>query len=156
MALPPPFPRWTYGASYPQEPHPADDLNGADVARKLTILSRFIPALRSALPQGYQSVDTKSLVPSELEDIDSGDKFIKRLPQFDAHYDAMRAEAAKAGQVLRYAGVVDVQSGVIKADLERYILIFMQHLSPPRPHNDSTPVQVPGHAPVRDGVGWLR
>ncbi|KAH9941859.1 aspartate kinase homoserine dehydrogenase [Epithele typhae] len=102
------------------EPHPADDLNGADVARKLTILSRVIPVLRTALPEGYKSVQTKSLVPVGLEDAATGDDFIARLPQFDAQFDAMRAEAAKAGQVLRYAGVIDVQSGVIKAGLERY------------------------------------
>ncbi|KAI0821947.1 aspartate kinase homoserine dehydrogenase [Trametes gibbosa] len=102
------------------EPHPADDLNGADVARKLTILSRFIPSLRAALPNGYQSVSTKSLVPPELEGITSGDEFIQRLPEFDAHFDKMRAEAAEEGKVLRFAGVVDVQAGIIKADLEKY------------------------------------
>ncbi|KAI0718770.1 aspartate kinase homoserine dehydrogenase [Cerioporus squamosus] len=84
------------------EPHPADDLNGADVARKLTILSRFVPSLRSALPSGYQSVSTKSLIP------------------FDAHFDKLRADAFKEGKVLRYAGVIDVATGVIKADLEKY------------------------------------
>ncbi|RDX45101.1 aspartate kinase homoserine dehydrogenase [Lentinus brumalis] len=102
------------------EPHPADDLNGADVARKLTILSRFVPSLRSALPSGYQSVNTKSLIPPELEGIDSGDEFIKRLPEFDAHFDKLRADAFKEGKVLRYAGVIDVATGVIKADLEKY------------------------------------
>ncbi|KAI0763502.1 aspartate kinase homoserine dehydrogenase [Trametes elegans] len=102
------------------EPHPADDLNGADVARKLTILSRFIPSLRTALPNGFQSVSTKSLVPPELEGIASGDEFIRRLPEFDARFDTMRAEAAKEGSVLRFAGVVDVQAGIIKADLEKY------------------------------------
>ncbi|RPD61527.1 aspartate kinase homoserine dehydrogenase [Lentinus tigrinus ALCF2SS1-7] len=102
------------------EPHPADDLNGADVARKLTILSRFIPPLSSALPAGYQSVSTKSLIPSELEGIDSGDEFIKRLPEFDAQFDQLRAEASKEGKVLRYAGVIDVATGTIKADLEKY------------------------------------
>ena len=43
-----PWPRCPVLAT--QEPHPADDLNGADVARKLTILSRIIPALRAAPP----------------------------------------------------------------------------------------------------------
>ena len=109
-------------SSYLQEPHPADDLNGADVARKLTILSRFIPALRAALPQGYQSVNTESLVPTELESIDSGDEFIKRLPEFDSQFDTMRTEAMKEGKVLRYAGVVDVETGLIKADLEKCVL----------------------------------
>ncbi|KAI0754299.1 aspartate kinase homoserine dehydrogenase [Daedaleopsis nitida] len=103
-----------------KEPHPADDLNGADVARKLTILSRFIPSLRSALPAGYQSVSTKSLVPPELDGIESGDEFIKRLPEFDAQFEKLRSDASKEGKVLRYAGVIDVLSGVIKADLEKY------------------------------------
>ena len=102
-----------------QEPHPADDLNGADVARKLTILSRIIPALRAALPAGYESVHTTSLIPRELEGIASGDEFVRRLPEFDAHFDGLRAEAGREGKVLRYAGVIDVQTGVIKADLEK-------------------------------------
>ncbi|KAL6306331.1 aspartate kinase homoserine dehydrogenase [Sparassis latifolia] len=102
------------------EPHPADDLNGADVARKLTILSRYIPSLRIALKDGYQSVITKSLVPPELEGTDTGDEFIRRLPEFDARFDKMRADAFKRGKVLRFAGVVDVNAKVIKADLEEY------------------------------------
>ncbi|CCL98726.1 uncharacterized protein FIBRA_00731 [Fibroporia radiculosa] len=102
------------------EPHPADDLNGADVARKLTILSRYIPSLRSALQDGYQSVHTKSLVPAELEGAETGDEFIRRLPEFDAQFDKLRADASEENMVLRFAGVIDVKSGLIKADLEKY------------------------------------
>ncbi|KAI0064263.1 aspartate kinase homoserine dehydrogenase [Artomyces pyxidatus] len=102
------------------EPHPADDLNGADVARKLTILSRCIPSLRTSLPSGYKSVQTTSLVPAELESASTGDAFIARLPEFDGHYDKIRADAAQEGQVLRYVGVIDVASKLIKADLEKY------------------------------------
>lgn len=46
---------------------------------------------------------------------------MKRLPEFDAHFDKLRADAFKEGKVLRYAGVIDVSSGVIKADLEKYV-----------------------------------
>ncbi|EPQ52300.1 hypothetical protein GLOTRDRAFT_117701 [Gloeophyllum trabeum ATCC 11539] len=102
------------------EPHPADDLNGADVARKLTILSRYIPALRTSLPSGYKSVSTRSLVPAELESTASGDEFIEKLPAFDETFDKMRQEAHQEGNVLRFVGVVDVSSGTIKADLEKY------------------------------------
>ncbi|KAI0941947.1 hypothetical protein AcW1_009703 [Taiwanofungus camphoratus] len=102
------------------EPHPADDLNGADVARKLTILSRYIPSLRSTLKDGYKSVSTKSLVPPELEGAETGDEFVKRLPEFDTKFEKMRADAFKENKVLRFAGVVDVQAGIIKADLEKY------------------------------------
>ncbi|TFK48968.1 aspartate kinase homoserine dehydrogenase [Heliocybe sulcata] len=102
------------------EPHPADDLNGADVGRKLTILSRYIPALRTALPSGYKSVSTRSLVPGELENTESGDEFIEKLPAFDEQFDKMRKEASAEDKVLRFVGVVDVKNGVIKADLEKY------------------------------------
>ncbi|KAI5122110.1 hypothetical protein M0805_002232 [Coniferiporia weirii] len=102
------------------EPHPADDLNGADVARKLTILSRTIPALRSALPEGYPSVQTRSLVLDALSGLATGDEFMARLPEFDAEFDVLRAKAQKEGKVLRYVGVVDVEKRVIKASLEEY------------------------------------
>jgi len=102
------------------EPHPGDDLNGADVARKLTILSRLVPSLSSHLPEGYKSVSITSLVPDELATVTSGDEFVKRLADFDARYEKLKEEAKAEGKVLRYAGVVDVQSGSIKAALEKY------------------------------------
>jgi len=106
-----------------KEPHPADDLNGADVARKLTILSRIIPSLRTLLPAGYRSVDTTSLVPAELSDVPTGDAFLARLSDFDAHFDRMRSEAAQEGMVLRYVGVVDARTREVKASLEKYVLL---------------------------------
>ena len=102
-----------------QEPNPADDLNGADVARKLTILSRYIPSLRDKLPDGYKSVSTKSLVPAALDGVKSGDEFIEKLPEYDREFDKLRLDAFKENKVLRFVGVIDVGSGVIKADLER-------------------------------------
>lgn len=106
---------------YVQEPNPADDLNGADVARKLTILSRYVPSLRNKLPDGYKSVSTKSLVPAALDGLDSGDEFIAKLPEHDRDFDKLRSDAFKEGKVLRFVGVIDVASGVIKADLERWV-----------------------------------
>ncbi|KAF9031714.1 hypothetical protein BDZ89DRAFT_1063861 [Hymenopellis radicata] len=100
------------------EPHPADDLNGFDVARKLTILSRTIAP--SVSIQSFTSVQTASLIPSDLEGIPTGDEFIARLPEFDAEFDKMRKDAAKAEQVLRFVGVVDPVNGQVKAGLERY------------------------------------
>ena len=102
-----------------QEPNPADDLNGADVARKLTILSRYIPSLRDKLPDGYKSVSTKSLVPAALDGVESGDKFIEKLPEHDQEFNKLRSDAFKENKVLRFVGVIDVASGIIKADLEK-------------------------------------
>ncbi|KAJ7728952.1 homoserine dehydrogenase-domain-containing protein [Mycena maculata] len=103
------------------EPHPADDLNGFDVARKLTILARTVTHA-SALPalQSFAAVQTASLIPPELEGIPTGDEFVARLPAFDAHFAAMRAAASAEGQVLRFVGVVDVQNGQVRAGLEKY------------------------------------
>jgi len=104
------------------EPHPADDLSGADVARKLTILSRLIPELAQKLPRGYKSVSITSLVPTALQNSlgASGDDFVRRLVDFDHEYDNLRSAAAEEGKVLRYVGVIDVAAGVIKAALEPY------------------------------------
>lgn len=104
---------------YLQEPNPADDLNGADVARKLTILSRFIPSLREKLPDGYKSVSVKSLVPSALEGVISGHEFIERLPEHDQEFEKLRSDAFAEGKALRFVGVIDIAAGTIKADLER-------------------------------------
>ncbi|KAG5646388.1 hypothetical protein DXG03_003711 [Asterophora parasitica] len=108
------------------EPHPADDLNGFDVARKLTILSRTIASgsrAQTSLPalQSFKAVQTASLIPSALEGIPTGDEFISRLPEFDAEFAKLRADASAEGQVLRFVGVVDVAGGVVKAGLEKYV-----------------------------------
>lgn len=102
-----------------QEPHPADDLSGSDVARKLCILSRLVPSLPE-LSKGFESVPTETLIPGQLANIATGEEFVSRLPEFDAHYEKMRKEAADAGQVLRYVGVIDAKNNTVKCGLERY------------------------------------
>ncbi|PPR07654.1 hypothetical protein CVT24_003832 [Panaeolus cyanescens] len=108
------------------EPHPADDLNGFDVARKLTILSRLISSVPSSVPstlpalQSFASVQTASLIPSALEGIPTGDEFLNRLPEFDQEFAKLRTEASQENKVLRFVGVVDVENGQVKAGLEKY------------------------------------
>ena len=91
------------------------------MARKLTILSRYIPSLRDKLPDGYKSVSTRSLVPAALSGVDSGDEFIEKLSEHDQEFNTLRSDAFKEGKVLRFVGVIDVASGTIKADLERWV-----------------------------------
>ena len=82
-------------------------------------MSRSIPSLQTALPDGYLSVSTRSLVPHALEGIASGSEFIEKLPEFDPEFDDLRDTARADGAVLRFVGVIDVAKGVVKADLER-------------------------------------
>ncbi|GAA5945505.1 hypothetical protein JCM10213_004182 [Rhodosporidiobolus nylandii] len=114
------------------EPHPADDLSGCDVARKLTILARMVSLYNTSssspsssppsppLSEGYVSVPTQSLIPAALGDIEDASEFVARLPGFDADFDAMRDEAAREGRVLRYVGVIDCAKGQIKCGLRKY------------------------------------
>ncbi|KPV78615.1 uncharacterized protein RHOBADRAFT_41160 [Rhodotorula graminis WP1] len=114
------------------EPHPADDLSGADVARKLTILARVASASSSTssapsslpplpeLPEGHLSVPTQSLVSPELAALANPSEFLDKLANLDGDLAAQRDEAARAGRVLRYVGVIDRVRGEIRCGLESF------------------------------------
>lgn len=99
------------------EPDPRDDLEGMDVARKVTILAREAGAAVE-----LQNVEVQSLVPEELRDTSkvSVDELMKRLGDHDGEMRAMLEEADKNGEVLRYVGVADLAEGRCAAELKRY------------------------------------
>ncbi|WRT64591.1 uncharacterized protein IL334_001523 [Kwoniella shivajii] len=101
------------------EPDPRDDLSGTDVARKLTILSRLIPT-SPALPEGYASVPTQSLVPDVLSNASTKEEYLERLAEGDDYFDKIREEARKEGQVVRYVGVIDLKQGKVECKLGKY------------------------------------
>jgi len=80
------------------EPDPRDDLSGTDVARKLIILGREI-----GLHLEMADVQVESLVPEALRDC-SAAEFMARLDEVDGPMARLQAEAAAAGEVLRYVG----------------------------------------------------
>lgn len=92
------------------EPDPRDDLNGMDVARKLTILAR----LAGLKVEGPTSFPVQSLIPKELESASSVDEFMSKLPGHDQDMEKYKEEAKSANKVVRYAGSVDVGSGAVK------------------------------------------
>ncbi|KAF2165841.1 hypothetical protein M409DRAFT_55699 [Zasmidium cellare ATCC 36951] len=98
------------------EPDPRDDLNGLDVARKLTILAR-IAGLNVESPTSFP---VQSLIPKELESCSSGDEFLEKLPQFDDQMDKIKEEASKEGKVVRFVGSIDVPSKQVKVGLEKF------------------------------------
>jgi len=74
-------------------------------------------------------VPTLSLIPPSLalSSVPTGDAFLDALQAHDSHFGTLRAEAARqpgGGAVLRYVGVIDIDSGngsiSVKASLEQY------------------------------------
>lgn len=102
------------------EPDPRDDLNGMDVARKLTILAR-IAGLEVQSPDSFP---IESLIPAELASLPATSagvtEFMKRLPEFDGQMATLKEEAEKAGKVVRYVGSVDVGKKEIKVGLQQF------------------------------------
>jgi homoserine dehydrogenase len=98
------------------EPDPREDLSGSDVTRKVVTVARECGA---SVELG--DVDTESLVPPALADPSiSVATFMEQLPSFDADMDARVREADAAGEVLRYVGSYDAESGVCQAHLRRF------------------------------------
>ena len=98
------------------EPDPRDDLNGLDVARKLTILGRL-----AGLPiESPTSFPVQSLIPQELQDCATSNEFIDRLHEFDERMESQRILAEKAGKVVRYVGSIEVGSREVKVGMEMF------------------------------------
>ena len=98
------------------EPDPRDDLNGLDVARKLTILAR-LAGLEVESPTSFP---VESLIPQALESCTSGDDFLAHLPEFDGQMDELKASATKEGKVVRFVGSIDVAAKAVKVGLEKF------------------------------------
>lgn len=102
------------------EPDPRDDLNGMDVARKLTILAR----LAGLEVRGPDSFPIESLIPTELASLPSSAEgiaeFMRRLPEFDGQMAAVKEEAERKGKVVRYVGSVDVVRDQVKVGLQQF------------------------------------
>lgn len=96
------------------EPDPRDDLNGLDVARKLTILARL-----AGLPvESPTSFPVESLIPEELVSCSSGDEFLEKLPLFDHQMDEKKASVGN--KVLRFVGSIDVATKSVKVGLQSF------------------------------------
>ncbi|KAI8968271.1 homoserine dehydrogenase-domain-containing protein [Mycotypha africana] len=84
------------------EPDPRDDLNGMDVARKVTICGRL-----AGLDLDLSTLNVENIVPEALRNVATADEFMTKLPEFDDHFSKLNEDAKKEGKVLRYVGVVD-------------------------------------------------
>ena len=97
--------REAHAAGY-TEPHPADDLSGMDVARKLTILAREM-GLDLALDQ----IEVESLVPDGLiidgPDRCNVDEFFEQLAQNVEMFEQRIRSAREQGGQLRFTASLD-------------------------------------------------
>ncbi|CCF56989.1 hypothetical protein KAFR_0B06920 [Kazachstania africana CBS 2517] len=98
------------------EPDPRDDLNGLDVARKVTIVARI-----SGLPiENPSAFPVHSLVPKQLESVQSIPEFLEQLPNYDDELRKLKEEAAKENKVLRFIGKVDLKAKTASVGIEKY------------------------------------
>ncbi|KAF7726994.1 hypothetical protein EC973_008107 [Apophysomyces ossiformis] len=97
------------------EPDPRDDMNGMDVARKVTICGRL-----AGLDLDLSTLPVENIVPEPLQNIASAEEFMTRLPEFDDHFAKLNEEAKKEGKVLRYVGLVDLKGGNSSVKLMKY------------------------------------
>tara|TARA_B110000977_G_scaffold146001_2_gene185203 strand:+ start:5585 stop:8383 length:2799 start_codon:yes stop_codon:yes gene_type:complete len=97
------------------EPDPRDDLSGMDVARKVVILAR-----ECGLDLELDDVPIQSLVPEELQKVDSVEEFMQKLPDYDGEMTTRVSDAAAENKKLRYVGVVDVKNGTGAVELRAY------------------------------------
>jgi len=98
------------------EPDPRDDLNGLDVARKLTILAR-LSGLHVESPTSFP---IQSLIPKPLESAKSAEEFLEGLEEFDGDMKKVKEDAEAKGSVVRYVGSLNVETQEVKVGLETF------------------------------------
>ncbi|KAG9288363.1 hypothetical protein G9A89_021394 [Geosiphon pyriformis] len=96
------------------EPDPRDDLNGLDVARKVVILGRL-----AGLDLTVENLPVENIVPEDLRAVPSSEEFLKKLSEFDHHFEELNQTALNNKEVLRYVGVVDPVNGKSSVSLVR-------------------------------------
>ncbi len=93
------------------EPDPRDDLNGSDVMRKITILTR-----ESGYNIEQSDVELSQILPDECMRQDSVDDFFHSLKTHEGHFNQILKDASDRGERLRFIASMD--EGKAKVALE--------------------------------------
>ncbi|MFM2394704.1 MAG: hypothetical protein RLZZ546_2686, partial [Bacteroidota bacterium] len=91
------------------EPDPRDDLSGADVRRKIIILTR-----EAGFGIEANEVALESILPKALMEIVDVQQFLKELPSYDDYFQKLLKQAQDEGKVLRYVGITENGQATIK------------------------------------------
>ncbi|MBK8628050.1 MAG: bifunctional aspartate kinase/homoserine dehydrogenase I [Saprospiraceae bacterium] len=93
------------------EPDPRDDLSGADVKRKITILAR-----EAGYAVNTDDVSINPILPEVCLRADSVESFFEALQQEDAYFDKMLADAKNKGGLLRF--IAKAEDGKVSCGVE--------------------------------------
>ena len=93
------------------EPDPREDLSGADVRRKLTIMGREAGFILEP-----NAIEVENILPKECLDAGSAEEFLSILPSYDEHYEKLKREAESKGEVLRFIASFQGGKGSIKLE----------------------------------------
>ena len=93
------------------EPDPREDLSGADVRRKIIILTR-----ESGFDIEVNNVTIKAILPDVLMKAATIEDFLEKLPEHDAYFTNMLEEATRQNKVLRFIGTSS--QGVAEAAIQ--------------------------------------
>ncbi len=88
------------------EPHPRDDLNGLDVARKLLILART-----AGYGVNMDDISVKPFIPEKYLHEDDASKFMENIRELDSEYAELSDRAKEKGHALRYVASMDIIGG---------------------------------------------
>ena len=83
------------------EPHPWNDLNGLDVARKAVIIARSLN-----IPVSMDEITMQPMIDPKYGDIDGADDFLKAVEDEDKAMAAQMQTALNRGNTLRYMAEV--------------------------------------------------
>ncbi len=95
------------------EPDPRDDLSGADVRRKLLILSR-----EAGLALEMNDVQVENILPAPCSEAPDVPAFFAALEAHDDHFEQLKQQAAAQGGVLRF--VAKMENGTASIELKTY------------------------------------
>jgi bifunctional aspartokinase / homoserine dehydrogenase 1 len=95
------------------EPDPRDDLSGADVRRKLLILSR-----EAGLPLEMNDIQVENILPKPCSDAPDVPAFFAALEAHDSHFEGLKQKAADNGAILRF--VAKMEDGKASIELKEY------------------------------------
>ena len=89
------------------EPHPRDDLNGLDVARKLIVLART-----AGFEVDIKDIELEPFIPDKFFAEDSVDKFMKSVESLDEEFTKKISSALEKNNTLRYVASMDARNGM--------------------------------------------